>query len=156
VAEVRPEDVCNVASPKRKLTREDVVATAGSCFAQHISRRLRGGGFNFLDVEPPPDLLRPEHHPKYGYGLYSARYGNIYTSSQFKQLVLRATGEFEPSESVWRTDGRFYDPFRPTIEPAGFESEIEALDSQRSHLFAVRRLFKRADVFVFTLGLTEA
>lgn len=155
VAEVEPDKIRNLANPKVRLRREDRVATGGSCFAQHISRHLKIERFNFLDAEPAPETLRAEHRQKFGYELYSARYGNIYTSAQLRQLVARMVGQFEPKEPVWSTNGRFYDPFRPSIEPDGFETEVEALDSQRSHLYAVRKMFKKADVFVFTLGLTE-
>lgn len=155
IADVEPDKIRDLAKPKVRLRRQDRVATAGSCFAQHISRHLKTARFGFLDVEPAPEMLLPEHRQKFGYELYSARYGNIYTSAQLRQLIARMLGQFEPMEPVWRANGRFYDPFRPSIEPNGYETEVEVLDSQRSHLFAVRRMFKKANVFIFTLGLTE-
>lgn len=155
VADLPPRKISELARAKKKIGPQDVVATAGSCFAQHISRRLREKGFNFLDVEPAPEALRSEHRARFGYELYSARYGNIYTSTQLRQLISRMFGDFQPADAVWKTDGRYYDPFRPSIEPAGFRSEREALDIQKSHLAAVRRMFETANVFVYTLGLTE-
>ena len=141
--------------PKRKIAAGDLVATAGSCFAQHISRRLRGAGFAFMDAEPPPRWLRPDRHDAYGFGLYSARYGNVYTAAQLRQLYDRAYDRFKPEERVWETGGRYFDPFRPAIEPDGFATAQEALDSQSVHLRAVKKIFSRAKVLVFTLGLTE-
>jgi hypothetical protein len=44
---------------------------------------------------------------------------------------------------------------RPRIMPHGFASLAEAMADTRQHLAAVRRMFQAADVFVFTLGLTE-
>lgn len=91
------------------------------------------------------------------YDLFSARYGNIYTARQLRQLVERAYGRFEPISRAWRRpDGMFVDPFRPNVEPEGFVSEAELEFDRRHHLSAVRRAFEEADVFVFTLGLTEA
>lgn len=147
--------IANLASPKNKVGPNDVVGTAGSCFAQHIARNLRQRGFPFLDVEPAPDLLRPDRHGAFGYGMFSARYANIYTAAQLRQLVERAFGRFEPTESAWRRGERFFDPFRPNIEPDGFASEEEMLEQQRAHLSKVRQLISKIDVFVFTLGLTE-
>ncbi len=140
---------------RRKLKPTEGVATAGSCFAQHIARRLRSSGFNYVDVEPAPSWLAPARRNDFGYEMFSARYGNVYTTTQLRQLLLRATGGFVPKERVWHTGGRWYDPFRPSIEPDGFGTEAEALLSQDDHLRAVKRLMRTVDVFVFTLGLTE-
>src|SRR5208337_3848278 len=80
-----------------------------------------------------------------------------YTVRQLLQLFDRAYGTFQPADSAWpRGDGRYADPFRPQIEPSGFET-IEAVEADRAaHLSAVRHMFETLDVLVFTLGLTEA
>lgn len=132
------------------------IATAGSCFAQHIGRELRSKGFHYLDVEPPPSFLNPARWPDYGYDIYSARYGNIYTTRQLLQLFQRAFGEFTPIERCWPLRQGYVDPFRPTIEPKpiAHPDDIEQLRSY--HLSCVRKLFEESDIFVFTLGLTEA
>lgn len=155
VAGPGPDGIRDVASCKNPLRPEDVIATAGSCFAQHISRRLKAQGFRYLDAEPPPSRLPEALHGRFGYGLFSARYGNIYTSTQLLQLIRRAGGQFTPRENLWERDGRWYDPFRPGTEPNGFASAGEALASQAAHLRAVRGMVRRMDVFIFTLGLTE-
>jgi hypothetical protein len=131
------------------------VATAGSCFAQHIGARLRSSGFRFVDVEPTPRMFSSERAAEWGFGIYSARYGNVYTTRQLLQLLQRATGEFTSAEPAWAWNGGFVDPFRPTIEPQPMVSIEEVQACQKSHLASVLRLFKQADVFVFTLGLTE-
>lgn len=132
------------------------IAAAGSCFAQHLGRALREGGFAYLDAEPAPPGLPAARHAEWGYGLYSARYGNVYTARQMLQLVRRALGRFTPSEPAWRRGGGVVDPFRPTIEPEPFRSEAELDDLRRDHLDRVAELIRQADVLVFTLGLTEA
>ena len=131
------------------------LATGGSCFAQHIGRELKKQHYTVLDVEPAPSFLNPERHVDYGYGIYSARYGNIYTSRQLLQLIQRALGEFEPAEQAWALNDRFVDPFRPHVEPYGLESKEEVDDMRRYHLKQVGSLFEQTDVFVFTLGMTE-
>lgn len=139
-----------VTNPPFSISQTDKVATAGSCFAQHISKRLRNAGFNYLEKEPPAPGEGKETYD------FSARYGNIYTARQLVQLFNRAFGNFAPREIVWkRSDGRFCDPFRPRIEEAGFASAREVKVSAENHLKAVREMFMELDVFVFTLGLTE-
>ncbi|MDD2857091.1 MAG: GSCFA domain-containing protein [Candidatus Nanopelagicales bacterium] len=149
-----PRDVPN--PPEIRISSTDLIGTAGSCFAQHIGRALRRSGFRLADVEPAPPMLAHELHSDFGYGIYSARYGNIYTTRQLRQLIARAFGKFRPIEDAWETDGRWFDPFRPSIEPGGFASRAELEASRESHLRSVRRLFRRIDVLVFTLGLTES
>ena len=59
------------------LTRDDKVATAGSCFAQNIARHLKKSGFNFLVTESAHPIVPAAAAERHGYGQYSARYGNI-------------------------------------------------------------------------------
>ena len=132
------------------------IATAGSCFAQHIGRHLRNKGFRYLDMEPLPAVLPAEEALTFGYGMYSARYGNIYTSRQLLQLLQRSLGAFVPGEDYWEKNGGVVDPFRPTIEPEPFGSVHELRVLRDNHLQRVLEMFRQADVFVFTLGLTEA
>jgi hypothetical protein len=131
------------------------IATAGSCFAQHIGKQLKDQGFNFVDVEPAPGFLDNASRLDYGYGMYSARYGNVYSSRQLVQLAQRALGQFVPEQAYWLKDGGYVDPFRPTIEPEPYASIIELDTHREHHLQCVRKLFEEARVFVFTLGLTE-
>jgi GSCFA family/Polysaccharide biosynthesis enzyme WcbI len=149
-------DVNPVVNARFKLSRESKVATAGSCFAQHISRTLTKHGFNYYVTETSDDLL-PQNATQRNFGAFSARFGNIYTARQLVQLFDRAYGRFSPFDDYWhRSDGKLVDPFRPQIEPDGFES-VEALaQSRASHFAAVQEMFEKLDVFVFTLGLTEA
>ncbi|WP_426957485.1 GSCFA domain-containing protein [Muricoccus radiodurans] len=134
-----------------RITPADPVATAGSCFAQHISRHLRSRGFCYLQAE---DSVGEDPH---GYGLFSARYGNVYTVRQLLQLIDRTYGLFDPRHGVWvRADGRFVDAFRPRILAEGSASAAEVAAARDAHLLAVRRVLEDCSVFVFTLGLTEA
>lgn len=142
--------------PRWALTKTDRIVTAGSCFAQHVGRALRKNGFNVLDAEPRPAQITAEDGPSHGYDMYSARYGNLYTTRQLRQLIEEAWGKAPAFDAIWEKDGRFYDALRPNIEPGGFES-VEAVRAEREkHLAKVREVFAQADVFIFTLGLTEA
>jgi hypothetical protein len=156
VAGVPSPEVDPAAAFSLRINRETKVGTAGSCFAQHIARHLRKAGFNYYVAEPGHPILPPEIREKHNYGLFSARYGNIYTARQLWQLFRRAYGELTPEEAAWiQADGSVIDPFRPTTQPGGFVSIAEMHADRRQHLAAVRELFETVDVFVFTLGLTE-
>ena len=135
----------------------DKVATAGSCFAQHIAKSLSKSGFNYYVAETAPRGMDQEEAARNNYGTFSARYGNVYTVRQLVQLFDRAFGVFSPSLQSWQTpSGRFVDPYRPQITTDGFETENDLLFDREVHLRAVREMFSNLDVFVFTLGLTEA
>ncbi len=139
-----------------RIDAETRIASAGSCFAQTLSRVLKSAGFNYMCVEPPPPWLPDEDHEACGYGSFSARYGNIYTARQLLQLFQRAFGTFTPEEPAWVSpEGRVFDPFRPRIQPDGFDTVDEMLADRAGHLQAVRSMLETLDVLVFTLGLTE-
>ena len=132
---------------------QDQVATAGSCFAQHIARTLVRLGFSYLVTEHAPS----GDDAAGGYGVFPARFGNIYTARQLLQLFRRAYGVYEPRDVCWRRkDGRYVDPFRPRVDAAGFETPEALAADVATHLAAVREMFETCDVFIFTLGLTEA
>ncbi|UTY46693.1 GSCFA domain-containing protein [Sinorhizobium fredii] len=156
ISSVAPKDVDPVVSSALKIRQTDKVATAGSCFAQHIASRLKGNGFAYLVTEAAPADLTAEAAKARNFGVFSARYGNVYTARQLVQLFDRAHGTFEPNDSVWtHPELGFVDPFRPQIEPDGFPTEAAVLASRKEHFASVRKTFKEADIFVFTLGLTE-
>lgn len=156
VGSVEPREIDPVVDLGIKIDRNTRVATAGSCFAQHIARYLRQGGYNYFLAETGHPVLPEGVRLANNYGLFSARYGNIYTSRQLLQLFERAHGLFRPAEDCWQSaPDVFLDPFRPTAQPGGFISELEMRLDRDQHLTAVRRMFKKLDVFVFTLGLTE-
>ena len=109
VAEADPAAPVDLYRPKFALGRDAAIATAGSCFAQHVGRALRGAGLRVRDAEPAPSGCPQEVARAYGYGIYSARYGNIYTVRQLVQLIGDAvTGHTAPAD-IWAHEGRFYD-----------------------------------------------
>ena len=156
MAEADPLTVQGLYERKFEIGPEDRIATAGSCFAQHINGALRSRGYRVMDVEPGPPWLHKAVAGAHGYGLFSARYGNIYTARQLLQLAREAFGEAKPSELAWERDGRYYDTQRPGVDPDGMESIAEVRAVRDDHLDRVRELFSTMDVLIFTLGLTEA
>lgn len=155
VSQENPYSIEGIYKKKFDIPPEANIATAGSCFAQHISRNLKKNGYNVLDVEPPPPGL-PEHlHQKFGFSMYSARYGNIYTVRQLLQLAQEAAGKWSPQNYIWENDGTFYDALRPAVEPEGLDSPEEVAEHRQFHISRVKELFESLDLIIFTLGLTE-
>ena len=147
----RQDDVDPVVGAPYRLGPEDAIATAGSCFAQHIARTLRARGYRYLVTEPAPEGDPAAE----SYGVYPARFGNIYTVRQLLQTFERAYGLFHPADRAWAMGEALVDPFRPQVQPGGFGT-LEALEAdRRRHLAAVRAMFETCDLFIFTLGLTE-
>ena len=141
---------------KFTISKTDQLMTAGSCFAQHIGSALSAHGFQVMDAEPPPSGLPLWKRKEYGYGLYSARYGNIYTTLQLLQLAREALGVTPVDIIPWEREGRFLDALRPAIESSGFRSVEELKAHREHHLNQVRHCLLSMDVLIFTLGLTEA
>lgn len=156
VAEPGVSGLTGLWASKWTLPADARFATFGSCFAQHISRALRARGMNWLNAEPAPARTPPKLAEDYNYGIFSARTGNIYTAAQLLTHVRMAAGELDPdSLEIWPERRRFVDSIRPAIEPGGFASEADLRLSRGAMVRAFRRTITEAEVFVFTLGLTE-
>ncbi|QNM95085.1 GSCFA domain-containing protein [Chitinimonas koreensis] len=143
-------------TPKFALAADDAIVTAGSCFARHIGRALAERGMRWLDAEPAPAGLGEAEREAGHYGVFSFRSGNIYTAAMLRQWLAWAYGHAAPPAGTWCEGGRHYDPFRPAIEPAGYDSAEALLAAREATLQAIRRAVAEARCFVFTLGLTEA
>jgi GSCFA family len=156
VAERHPLELGDVYLKKFAIGPEDRIAVAGSCFAQHVMARLRSEGYQVVDAEPAPYGVGHSVATAYGFELYSARYGNIYTPRQLLQLVQESRGRRSPADPVWEKDGRYFDALRPSIEPRGLPTRDLVLAHRREHLKRVGWALKEATILIFTLGLTEA
>jgi hypothetical protein len=148
-----PSDVGAVPYPLIRANQK--VMSAGSCFASRLVPYLEKGGFKYVRTEsrhPKFTNLDPEN---LGYETFSASYGNIYTARHLLQLIQRSAGKFSPVEDRWDCDGILVDPFRPGLRYfARSDREFDVLTKQ--HLNSVLDAFRACDVFIFTLGLTEA
>ncbi|WP_158967020.1 GSCFA domain-containing protein [Paraglaciecola sp. L3A3] len=137
------------------LSAGDSFASAGSCFAGNIIPYLESAGFNYVRKTVVPEGLKGIYEENFNYHTFSAAYGNIYTARHLLQLIQRALGLFQPNEDRWYIDHQVVDPFRPGLRfNASNDFEFDKLNAQ--YLESVISAFKEMDVFVFTLGLTEA
>lgn len=156
VAEHHPTALPDLYRKKFDIGPDIKIATAGSCFAQHIKQQLTNRGFAVLDSEKPPVTARKTIAQKYGYRLFSGRYGNIYTTRHLLQITQEAFGLFQPANAIWEREGRFFDAMRPTVEPGGLETAELVLKHRARHLARFQKLLKTTELFIFTFGLTEA
>jgi hypothetical protein len=156
VAEPDATAITGVWTPKFALGQDDPVLTAGSCFAARLGRALLDHGLNFLDAEPPPPGLTRDERRARHYGEFSFRTGNVYTAAVLRQWLAWAFGTERAPDTVWAEDGRFFDPYRPSVEPAGYACAGELFAAREATFAAIRRGFAQARWFIFTLGLTEA
>lgn len=149
------EALDDLYSRKFEIAPGDRVATAGSCFAQHIARNMRANGYSVIDTEPAPPWMGAKTAAAYGFGVYSARFGNLYYMRQLLQLAREALQGEEPKDTVWAKGDRYFDALRPSVEPFGHATPALVIEHRRQHIERVRAMFEQVDVFVYTLGLTE-
>jgi len=144
----------NKDSQSPLFVKDDLVVSAGSCFASNLIPWIEKEGLEYVRTEELPTQFK--HLPEnLGYRNFSAAYGNIYTARHLRQLYEQALGLRVPAEDRWHIDEMVIDPFRPGLAyPAESDAEFDLL--RASHLKAVVDAFHNATVFVFTLGLTEA
>lgn len=157
VSDTSWRDLPFMDAPKFTLQADDRLATAGSCFAQHITRYMKRSGLEpFVAEAAHPFVQAADPALAESYGQFSARYGNVYTARQMLELLRQAAGTMPMVQDFVAHEGRWYDLLRPGVPKTGFASLAEAQADRRHHLHCVRRMFETVDVFVFTLGLTEA
>ena len=136
------------------IASTDAVATAGSCFAQYIAHTLAERGFNYLVTEPGP--LSPSAIDE-NYGVFPARFGNIYNTKQLVQLSTEPMGGSNPPIRCGRARMAGSSiPFGRRSKAPDLLPQIDLFADREAHLGAVRRMFEACSVFIFTLGLTEA
>ena len=140
IVEKTPTTLNNIYTKKFSISQSDKIATAGSCFAQHVSRSLKSNGFKVIDKESSD---------------YSANYGNIYTVAQLLQLTKESISAIPITDIAWDKDGRFIDALRPGAITSPLDSSEDVSQHHLKHLY-VRSVLRELDVFIFTLGLTEA
>lgn len=155
VAEGGLDGLSEIWRPKFTVAPTEPIATFGSCFAQAIGPALHRAGLTWQICEKPPRTTPRDLARAYGYGLFSARTGNIYTPTLLLQWLEWALERRVPPTEVWIEGNGLRDPFRPRLEPAPFETEKELFKMRDVTLRALRKSITDARVLVFTLGLTE-
>lgn len=149
---LRRGDLAFAPDPALTLTSSTRVMSAGSCFAARIADFIRKSGITYLAAEDriaADDAVREETP-----NVFSLRYGNIYTTRHLMQLLQRATGELAFAAPIAQdANGRYRNLLRPSV--LSYASPTLLLADDAAHLRNVAAMVREADVFIFTLGLTE-
>lgn len=130
--------------PKFKIEKSSSIVTAGSCFAQHVGKWLTRNGYQWVQSEQMDGAN------------FSFATGNIYTPALLRQWVELAVGGRANEGAIAQKEGRYFDLLRPNFCADGFESEAALLAARDLAAAEILNYLTAADVFIFTLGLTEA
>ncbi|MEX0367373.1 MAG: GSCFA domain-containing protein [Ruegeria sp.] len=149
-------DIEELWIPRFRIDSDTRIATFGTGFSQHLGLALRARGFNWIDAEPAPAALSDAFCRRFGYRTQSCRLGTFNTISMFNQWLSWADGSTRPPAEMWEHQGRFYDPYRPLIEPDGFASQEEGLQSRAATLQAFSEVITTAEVLMLTVSSIEA
>ncbi|MEI7712256.1 MAG: GSCFA domain-containing protein [Rhodospirillales bacterium] len=134
----------------------DKLAAIGDSFCEKIVQLLVQEGFYHFVTEPANPIVYPHLLGGYNYGRFSARYGEIETARQLKQMLHRAYNDSVAIEPTWIADyGSYIDPYRPDIQPGGFATEAELHADRQQHRRATRKTIENTDVFIIVLTSTE-
>ncbi|MDZ4816282.1 MAG: GSCFA domain-containing protein [Verrucomicrobiota bacterium] len=139
----------------RFINKQTPIGSAGSCFASRISHQLQLWGYNYIIEEDDlPADISPRDVASTIYRSASARYGNLFNVPSMRQMVERAFGLHEPETIIARDGKRIIDPFRAIT--ALYKTEEGYLEDYRKHNEGLRKALSKCEVFILTLGLTEA
>jgi hypothetical protein len=143
-----------------QIPPESRIMTMGSCFAQHVSNYLKTQGDNYYVTEFNSGNKNKNFIDiKNGYGIFTARYGNIYNLKQANQLIRNAVNSDVEFGEIWKEiiDGetRFIDSIRPNAIPNGFATTEKLIEDREFHYKKVNEAIVNSEVLILTLGLTE-
>ena len=145
--------ISELFEPRFKISAQDKIATAGSCFAQNLSNYVLNQDSRYLSYENHPMVCSKDCALNYGFNQYSCNYGNIYSPTQLYQLLNEAATNKPRFLFTKNQNQKFIDLLRPSGQAF---STIDALKLNRlKHLKSVKMLLENATVWIFTLGLTE-
>lgn len=131
------------------IDKSTPIGSMGSCFAFEIAHELQRKHYHYIVTE---DNLSP-------HGLHNscARWGTLFNTASFRQLVERAFHVKTTPNVVFTTlrDGKtFYlDPFR---EDVFFQSVQEYEQNYKLHIEAAKQALLALEVLVVTPGVNEA
>jgi len=137
--------ITDLWNPKFEINKWHKIATAGSCFAQNIGNWLSNNDYNWIQTNK--DVYKSP---------FSFYTGNIYTASSLKQWLLFASNKKSlPNDLYFEYKNKFYDLYRPSVLEIGYNSIDDLNKSYKQCLNSIISGLKNADIFIFTLGLTE-
>lgn len=135
----------DIWTPRFSISRKTRLISAGSCFAQHVGGWLRENGYDWRASRLAPEATG-----------FSFALGNIYTPAALAQWLGAALGELDLEHTSHIEGDVHHDLLRPTVFPDGFPDAAAFRDARRAATRELLAQIENAEVFIFTLGLTEA
>lgn len=130
----------DIFKPKFKLNKNDRTLSVGSCFAEHITnwvaQKFRAGELN---------------EPQQTHRFSNLTCGNVYTTTQFLQILRWAAGE-QPPELIWNGKDGLVDPF---FQTEAFLTSQALLEKREQLIESAKQSFIDSSHLILTLGLTE-
>ena len=125
-----PDRWVELVQSKQMIQPGARIATAGSCLpstwpppaAQHNQP---------AGLRAATSGLAADQHHRFGYSLYSARYGNIYTVRQLRGWWKRWP-DCTNRGHLWRHGDHWIDGLRPSVEPVGLGTAQEVWSTAAS------------------------
>tara|TARA_B100000242_G_scaffold191830_1_gene138187 strand:+ start:2003 stop:3370 length:1368 start_codon:yes stop_codon:yes gene_type:complete len=137
------------------ITKKTGIGSAGSCFARAIAHQLQRSGFNYvIEEDDLPKDFPIENLSSSPYRVEPARYGVLFNTPSIRQMIERGFGYWNPEFIIAENNGKLIDPFRSV---ANLYDDYEGfLTDYEKHNKALKKALLKCDVFIITLGLTEA
>jgi hypothetical protein len=122
------------------------ISSAGSCFAQHVGKWLLDRGYSFCQSSLYDDQIA------------SFAFGNIYTPRSLIQWIEmnNSINQNKLEHSIYFDGHKYFDLLRPSFNPLGFNSAKKLEVARIVAVTEMISILKKTDLFIFTLGLTEA
>jgi len=137
------------------ITKETAIGSAGSCFARAISHQLQRSGFNYvIEEDDLPKDFPMDKLTSSPYRVEPARYGVLFNTPSIRQMIERGFGYWNPEFIIAEDNGKLIDPFRSVINL--YDDYEGFLIDYKKHSKALKKALLKCDVFIITLGLTEA
>lgn len=123
------------------------IVSMGSCFAIEIAKWLQYNHYNYVVTETNLDETGSVH-------CSSAKWGTIYNSAGFYQVIKWAYGLSKPSIVCYQSGDRYRDAFREDIVYS--EAEVDNLQNiWGEHVKKSREALDSAKILILTVGLNE-
>ncbi len=137
------------------INKSTPVGSAGSCFARAIAHQLQMSGFNYVVEEDDlPRDFKLEKLTNSPFRVSPARVGNLFNTPSMRQMVERGFGYWQPEYILAENNGQLFDPFRTSN--ALYKDYKGFIEDYNTHNKALSNALMKCDVFILTLGLTEA
>ena len=137
------------------INKNTAIGSAGSCFATRIAHQLQNSGFNYVIEEddmpsnfPIKDLVNSNFRSS------PARVGTLFNVPSMRQMIERGFGDWEPEFILAEDKGKLIDPFRAC--KTLYDDYEGFIKDYKLHNDFLKKALYKCDVFILTLGLTEA